>query len=432
MSAALPAHHSKSVADAVRAHVGTLEVVLRASGISANAVRALPSVEMQRLQGEFDAAIEQSAARLTAQGLTCTDVENLARSARRADSGAAFLKAVTTNAASSMLVNLAVLAVTIPLSFVLSPIPLIVVSLSLSLALAWRFGMHAWAAGGTMAKLLDKSCNSRGFERRRFGKAAAPDAVRGAISQEATAEGVRTITRVVADFPRQLCTLLSGVLNIGAGWLPIFSAALAPVAALAGPLSNGLMEVVSVGISKRDNRYTLAPLFGICANAGKAITFDADALDDNRLRLRDPEARRAVSTIRRMAGIYCKHFSAEVKRERASGSNRAKLKELVLGGLATTPVMMGAAGSVASMAGSMAPLVKLAAGTTVPVLAGSLHVAKRPVVADALKNAMTRSTYADTVSATIAKPSATASTAQITSIRPRLSRPCTTANERHR
>jgi len=433
MLATLPAHHPNAVADAVRAHAGTLETVLRASGMSVDEIHELSEAETTSLQRELDAAINQSASHLIAQRWACADVDDLARNAWRADSATAFLKALTTNAVSSLAVNLAVLAVTIPLSFVISPLPLIVVSLGLSLALAWRFGMHAWAAGGAMGKLLDKSRNSRGFERQRFGQAAAPDTVRGAISQEATAEGVRTITRVLADSPRQVSTFLSSVLNIGAGILPIFSAALAPIAALAGPLSNGLMELVSLRISKRDKRYTLATLFGIHVTAEKTITFDVETLEENQTRLKEPKTRRVINTIRRMAGLYRTHFFAEVKREKALGPTPAKRKELFLGGLAMTPVMTGAAGSVASMAGSLSPFVKLAASATVPVLAGTLHVAKRPALAEALSRRKTSGQHAGTNASTTTVPSDKPPVTSLpSSVRPRISYPSRTANARNR
>jgi hypothetical protein len=237
----------------------------------------------------------------------------------------------------------------------------------------------------------------------------------------------------MAAAPQQLSTFLSGVLNIGAGILPIVSAALAPVAAIAGPLSNGLMELVSLGISQRDKRYTLAPLFGVSVMAEKTITFDVETLENNRARLAEPEARRALSTIRRLAGIYCKYFPTEVKRERARGANAAKLKELVLGGLATTPVLMGAAGSMASMAGSVGPFVKLAAGAVVPVLAGSLHVAKRPAVAEALANAQTKNRSAATYRTTTGRNFNTSpSSTPPLPIRPRASYPHARANARQR
>jgi len=193
------------------------------------------------------------------------------------------------------------------------------------------------------------------------------------------------------------------------------------------------MELVSLRISKRDKRYTSAPLFGIRVTEDKTITFDVETLNDNQARLKDPETRRAVSTIRRIVSIYCKHFFAEVKRERTLGSNPAKRNELFLGGLATTPVMMGAAASVASIAGSMSPLVKLAAGAIVPVIAGSLHVAKRPALAEALSNAKTRGRYAETDSPTAGKASNTPPSPSLpSSIRPRISYPRPTANARHR
>jgi hypothetical protein len=193
------------------------------------------------------------------------------------------------------------------------------------------------------------------------------------------------------------------------------------------------MELVSLGISQRDKRYTLASLFGVSVTAEKTITFDAEILENNLSRLREPEARRALSTIRRLAGIYCKHFPTEVKRERARGANAAKLKELVLGGLATTPVLMGAAGSMASMAGSMGPLVKLAAGATVPVLAGSLHIAKRPAVADALANAKTASGLREIYRTMTAEISDMPPySPPPSSVRPRASYPHAKANARQR
>ncbi|WP_206956014.1 hypothetical protein [Trinickia acidisoli] len=380
----------KDVIHVIREKVGTLETVLRAGGMSAAEIDALSPEKKEHLQRGLDDAIEQAAQWYVKKGFSPDQVRCLAHRASKADGAHSFFKALTTNAVSSMAVNLAVLAFTIPLSFVVPVLPLIAISVALSFGFSWCYGMHAWAAGKTMAKRHDESCNSHGFKRTRFGHAVPPDTMGRALSREGIAECARTGTRLAASAPLMIITLVLSVLQTGTAILPILGAFLSPIAALFGPVSNGLQELVSHHLSKRDGRYTQANLFGVSWNREKGFSFDAGQAEDNSRRLHPSAGQRALGTMWRMFDFYRRDFSREVEKEKKRGIDGPKAKELLLG--MTAGAVMGDAASAGAslLGGSIAPGVK-AGGTVAAMLAaGMLHVGKRPLVEAALEECGTR------------------------------------------
>jgi hypothetical protein len=331
------------------------------------------------LRSELDEAIELSAREFQSLGCDANGIAQLSRKAWRSDLGTVWVKGLFSNAAAYGLVSAVSLALTIPLGLVLGPLPMIAVTLGLSVFATYKWAVHALPAGTTVANALDASKRPDGTSRQRFSKTCVPGKLRTAVGRELAADLLgRTGPRLAITTPLRVLATTLDLLGVATSFASILGTyVIGPVAAIIGPPTNASMQVVSKVLDARKGGRTMAPLCGISLDEDGRIAFDPKQPRSNLERLARPGYARAGSTCAHLASEYVRGFPGAVKAEKKKGMTVDKKFELICGGNTLGPLAAAGAGLAATHLGTVAGPVMNTVGKFVSTAMGASNVATR-------------------------------------------------------
>ncbi|CAJ0808344.1 hypothetical protein LMG19083_04691 [Ralstonia psammae] len=366
---------------AIGRHVGDLDTVLRAH-LDEQTYAGLTEERRKQLQGQLDNAIAESTSAFADLGYNADTIDHLSRKAWRADLGTAALKATFTNAASSGVVGLLVLAATIPLGLVLPSLALIGVALALTLVGSYRYGVHAWAAGLKLESQFDETTRPDGSKRERFSACPTPAALATKLRHAGKTEAVRSGIRLATALPGQVASAMLSLFAAAPLLMTGVGVATGFASVAVGPFSNGLAAAVNQHL--RGRQRSMAPLLGISVDRKTGhIQFDPTVAQINVERLACPATQRSWRSISRLAGCYRSGFKAALRAERQVGPQTPeKRTELLMGSPVATKGIQSSLDSLNAMAhttGFALPFFNVFAAVTAIVGGGVLHAAKRPI-----------------------------------------------------
>jgi hypothetical protein len=390
-----------AVRAAISRHCGNIETFLRAQKRRNVTIEAYaeglahrhPPTPEQQVKGsaaywqwlgsEWNAAIDRSTDVFVSMGFGPGDIDALAKRAWHSDLGTTFLKSLFSNMVSTGVVSALVLAVTIPASFVLGPIPVIALTVFLTIAASVKYGRHAWASGSQMGVQLDKSRNRDGQSRERFGQFANPASTWQALKRESLAELARTGIRFAILTPLQVAAALVTAIGAATTAATVLGLVMGPVGALIGPPTSALAQVASQCINGRRKDRSMAGLFGITLGEDSgAIDFNAETPKRNVQRLCGSALARSARSLANLLSIYFRHFPGEFKDQRGKKTLEKDIQLATNGSLTTS---ISAVAETASLyAGAGAPFVALA-GQVVSTAAGFAYMGTRKTLQSTLK-----------------------------------------------
>lgn len=372
---------TQSLRAAIGRHVGSLETLLRAHMDEQTYAGLNPKV-CERMQGELERAVAQSAEAFSSWGYDAHRINDLCKRAWHADLGTAALKATFTNAVSSGLISLAFLAVTVPLSLLLPPLAVVGVALALTLAGSYRYGVHAWAAGLKIESQFDEARRPDGSQRNRFSACPKPATFGAAMKHAGVAETARSGLRLATTLPLQILSAIFGLFSATAPLASVAGVVTGGAAVAIGPLSNGLAATVSLGLRGRNR--SMAPLLGVTVDREtNRIYFDGKAAYVNAERLNRSAVQRSGRSVVRLTHCFRQGFKDAFNAERQAGiKTREKRAELMLGSPAATKSIQSSLDTLnvaAHATGAAIPFFNVAAAVASLVGGGVLHAIKRPV-----------------------------------------------------
>lgn len=329
----------------------------------------------------FHASIEACAEFLFERGFRAKDIDNLAMMGLRADLGTVAAKSFLSNALSSAAVNAATWICSLALAPVVGPIAAITLGLAFTGYVAYKYGVHAWAAGNTVNREFDRGTRPDGSPRTRFSKVGKAESFHSAIGRETTAEFARTGIRYIVEVSLQLVIGVLGFLGTAPAAGQILSATMGPLGILIGPPTNALMNVVSQCLNGRNGNRSMGPLFGIeiGTKEGDPIRFDSRHLIRNMERLSDHASLRAAKTVFRLATSYRDKFAGAVSAEQRKGMTKSKALQLIFKFM-PGPLASGAGGAIALPFGkSTASLLSVATESVSAILGFGNVLAREPV-----------------------------------------------------